>query len=91
MWETQYYCSTGYYIISFYAGSITVLCLIWKAGMTIMLSWLQIQQRENLGTVAAESFIPALGPCDMMSVSCVDLSHSITYVIDKGRSGYCGC
>ena len=50
----------------------------------VLLSWLQVQQRNNLGTFAADSFIPALGPSDMMSVSCVDLSHSITYVIDKG-------
>ena len=53
-----------------------------------MLSWLQIQQRDNLGNFAAESFIPALGPSDMMSVSCVDLSHSITYVVDKGMRNF---
>ncbi|XP_063682664.1 uncharacterized protein LOC134817454 [Bolinopsis microptera] len=65
-------------------GSITLVCLIMKLVMMVLLSWLQIQQRDyNLGVVATESFIPALGPSDMMSVSCVDLSHSITYVIDK--------
>ena len=58
--------------------------------MMVLLSWLQIQQRDyNLGVVATESFIPALGPSDMMSVSCVDLSHSITYVIDKGMDFIC--
>ena len=56
--------------------------------MMVLLYAIQREQRINLGQSAPESFIPALGPSDMMSVSCVDLCHSIPYNVDKAEGTY---
>lgn len=72
-------------LILFHPATITICCLIWKLTIMFMFHWLLIKQQDNLkGLQQTETFIPALGPSDMMSVSCVDLCHTVNYANESG-------